>query len=554
MTPTRKNILDIPEVVTLIDSFQDPCDCASLARTSRRLFNLLMPLLWEHLHGLSWIAPLVPALNGPKEDGEGNKAVAKALAQSHFTRLNIYAPWIKHIEVDEGHTSSLEENQLDALFAYSANHILLPNLTSLKVIGFVDVSWVTMFISPSLLNLEFEHDNAFEDYRVLCAPEWSLLLYYLAERSPKLQTLLVFPQNFRKDKLHLRVEQFLPNDAKATIGRQLADGLSPFLANLPPLLKFTTCGEIFDKACFTTISTWSTLESLTIHMNRNKRDYTLPTLDDAAFPSLTSLALYWIPDFDAFRMLWDASALVSKLTTVKLLPSHELSYYTNKEAGDTFSQIMSTLAEKSPCLEKVWLLMLHPDFGRPNFDIKISALDICRHLALRSLYVGGVVIEELRSFDDFNPQGDSNLIEYFAAAFPFDFDLFDLPIGANLEAIPRYRKSPFFKLEANFFGLSDDGGEPGIRRFSCCDAILFANYLFSLWPDVRIDAQVHEFDDENRAVHRNMIELINKQLHVLSSCNLDPSLKYEDVQLLNEESWAECWAGLDDSGSEYGNE
>ncbi|QRV75589.1 hypothetical protein RhiJN_03604 [Ceratobasidium sp. AG-Ba] len=242
---------------------------------------------------------------------------------------------------------------------------------------------------------------------------------------------------------------------------------------------------------------------------------------------------------------------------------------------------MSTLTEKSPRLENVWLSMLHPDYGLPNFDVPVSALDVFRSLPLRSLYVGGVVIEELRSFDRYRPDGDSNLVKYFATAFPnleeldfslhpmsllilpefylklphlkslcFNFDLFDRPVGPNLESIPRHRKSPFFKLEANFFGLSDEGGEPGIRRLDCLDAISFSNYLFSIWPNIHINPQVIGMDNGNRMVHRNMVELINKHLDALSLCNFNPLLKYEEVRVLNEESWAECRAGYG-SDSEY---
>ncbi|KAG8685448.1 hypothetical protein FRC09_014735 [Ceratobasidium sp. 395] len=439
-------------------------------------------------------------------------------------------------------------------------------------------------MSPSLRNLEFETNGPFETFRSLNVSEWPILLHHLAEKCPKLQTLSAFPRHF-KNSLDPRVGLHISNDIKAKINSQRELGLGPFFANLCPLVSLTSSGEILDDACFSAIGTWPALESLTIRMNPKIRDCTIPTLDNTAFPALTGLTLHWIPNFNVFRMFWDTPALVSKLTTVKLLPSIELSYYTNEEISDTVSQILSMLAEKSPRLENIWLRMLHPDAGRPYNEIPRSILDVLHKLPLRSIHLDGVVLLDPETSGPKETHKNLDLVTYFAKMFPdlkqlgfplhpvhlsirrdfhskfpqleslcFDFDLSALSVDLKVDTanIPRYRSSPFFMLEANFLGISDESFVPSIKRFSYEDAMLFVTYVFSLWPDTQIAAQMEEVDcDGDRTVHHNMIELINVHLANLSWWNCDASVEYKDVKVLNEESWARC--KVNNRGSQDGD-
>ncbi|KAG8736937.1 hypothetical protein FRC10_008710 [Ceratobasidium sp. 414] len=124
----------------------------------------------------------------------------------------------------------------------------------------------------------------------------------------------------------------------------------------------------------------------------------------------------------------------------------------------------------------------------------------------------------------------------------FDFALRSLPPdqAVNLNDVPRYRLSPFRILEANFLGIEEDGYGVGVTGFRCDHAIQLANYLFSLWPNVQIAAQPDEEEFEDCTAHHKMIALINDHLAALSCCNRDPSIKYEDIKILNEDSWGKC--------------
>ncbi|KAG8684503.1 hypothetical protein FRC08_013660 [Ceratobasidium sp. 394] len=128
----------------------------------------------------------------------------------------------------------------------------------------------------------------------------------------------------------------------------------------------------------------------------------------------------------------------------------------------------------------------------------------------------------------------------------FDIDLRPLPtaLEVNLVNNARHRRSRFHTIEANFFGLSDQIRAEDVTSFKCKDAISLAQYLFSMWPNVQIVAQVDEDSEsmpEDYETHRKMIKLINDHLAALSCCNRDPSISYEDINILNQGSWNKCF-------------
>ncbi|KAG8699665.1 hypothetical protein FRC08_005167, partial [Ceratobasidium sp. 394] len=66
-------------------------------------------------------------------------------------------------------------------------------------------------------------------------------------------------------------------------------------------------------------------------------------------------------------------------------------------------------------------------------------------------------------------------------------------------------------------------------------------YLFVLWPNIRIvETKDWESFMTKDGTPITMMALINDHLAVLSCCNRDPTMNYESVKILNEESWSEC--------------
>jgi hypothetical protein len=79
-------------------------------------------------------------------------------------------------------------------------------------------------------------------------------------------------------------------------------------------------------------------------------------------------------------------------------------------------------------------------------------------------------------------------------------------------------------------------------------ADLARRYLFSLWPGVQILAQAGESEEDwspqEETDYKNVervIELINRHLVALERCNRVEGMKYDAVDVINEESWGECF-------------
>ncbi|KAG9085507.1 hypothetical protein FS749_004365 [Ceratobasidium sp. UAMH 11750] len=575
---THKGVFAIPELVKLVCVYLDLSDSARVACSNNQLFRIVMPSVWEYVNGVSQLLALLPASNNENETKNGGQMAEKPLTENDLSRLNIYAPWIKHLEVCRTRKSRLILQELDGLCRYATAHVLLPNLQSITCTnaeGFVDVTWVLPFLSSSLISLEFVIAS-FGGLPELSPSESLILLHAIATKCPKLQTLsmVVDPD---EDSPELHAIEYLPDDERMKIEEHIPLGLGSFVASVRPLVNLTFSAEILNPACFRTIGTWPSLESLVITMDPEKSDYTLPQLDHDSFPALRHLGLFWIPDMATFRRVWTAPALIRKLTSVKLLPSPD--FCSRLVHLSDIVELFSILAKNSPSLQGLWLRMTHPAVNGPvYYDVPLTVVAPLQELPLETLYIEGIQFSDylfyfIRGVYSTEYVTKRNaFIKHFATSFPalrelgfplhrisltdlsefhsqmpqleslsFDFDLGFLPRGhiVNLGNIPRYRRSPFRTLEVYF--PSGDQDRFGMdAEFQYDEAVRLVNYLFSLWPNVQITAQPDEEEFEDRTPRHRKVALINEQLAALSCCNHDPSIKYEDVKILNEYSWAKC--------------
>ncbi|KAG8705290.1 hypothetical protein FRC09_003049 [Ceratobasidium sp. 395] len=566
----QKSLFDIPELVGLVRSYLDSSDSACLARSSRQLFQMLMPLLWEHVDGVFQLFALVPALNDAKE----SEKTCETPVEYDFSRFNVYSPWIKHLGIYRKFQGPPEEDvQIAVLRRYASTRVLLPNLLSIDAKGGVEISWVLPFLSPSLLKLEFVTPTNDFDFE-LALMDSSVLLHLLSKKCSNLQILTIRPtSNKRKATPDPCALEYVPEASE----------------------------QILNRSCFETISTWPLLESLFITLAPYKSGYKLPRkLPDGAFPSLKRLDLYSLPDYETFAKFWNISALVSKLTTVRLLPSGEMCYE-KKRFNRTLLPVFTSLVKQSPHLEDLWFRALDPN-ADACYSVPTSTLEVLKKLPLQRLYIGGVNLREAAPDEDGNlatmktvgegedqdedededddngpeepnVRGCTNVSGHLISLFPrlkefslpkqqmsfaelatlksdmpqlevlrFDFDLRSTrELKFDLGSIARYRHSPFRLLEANFLGVDESIHISGISDLKYDKVALLVRYLFSLWPNVRIEAQPCEDGMETEyESHQKAIDLINEQLAALSHCNYHPVVSYEDVQILNEKSWKDC--------------
>ncbi|KAG9087611.1 hypothetical protein FS749_002804 [Ceratobasidium sp. UAMH 11750] len=94
----NKSIFTFPElVIELVHIYLNPSDSACLARSNKHLFRMVMPLLWGRVDGVSQLLALLPALNGMDEAKNGQ--MPEKTLTNDFSRFDIYAPWVKHLEI-----------------------------------------------------------------------------------------------------------------------------------------------------------------------------------------------------------------------------------------------------------------------------------------------------------------------------------------------------------------------------------------------------------------------------------------------------------------------
>ncbi|KAG8686692.1 hypothetical protein FRC08_012365 [Ceratobasidium sp. 394] len=116
-------------------------------------------------------------------------------------------------------------------------------------------------------------------------------------------------------------------------------------------------------------------------------------------------------------------------------------------------------------------------------------------------------------------------------------DLFS-GLDIDLREIKRHRRSPFRTLEVNF--LAQDQyleKQDTIDSFSYQEAMTLTRYLFSLWPNVRLEEKLHRMWARNTKTAYRKMELINDHLAALSCRNDDPTMEYEKIDILNPSSW-----------------
>ncbi|KAG8685956.1 hypothetical protein FRC08_012828 [Ceratobasidium sp. 394] len=279
-------------------------------------------------------------------------------------------------------------------------------------------------------------------------------------------------------------------------------------------------------------------------------------------------------------MFWSVPSLVSKLVSVKLFNGDFCS--AEEFLSNILVPILSTLRAGSPRLQNLWLRAVIADGMSARYWVPLSVLSDLKGLPLETLHMEGMIF----AGRDFSHDGDdeNGELEYEAGSVPiaqrlttmfpslrelalpnqrmsfgdlqtfhsrmpkleslrFDFDLGSVSpnLGVDLSTVVRYRHSRFSTLEADFLG-DELAGRPitDIASLRYNQIVPLVQYLFSLWPNVQITARSDEDWPERRSIQKKMIALTNDHLAALSLCNRDASIKYEEIQILNEDSWKQC--------------
>ncbi|KAG9087106.1 hypothetical protein FS749_003165 [Ceratobasidium sp. UAMH 11750] len=557
-------IFEIPELAHSVNAYLKPGHSVRLACSNRSMFDLIMPLLWKRVNGMLQFFPLFPSLENPSRKGSNLPAARPKKpvpSLGNFSRFDKYAPWVEHLEMYRGGFDHPSDEQLDMLYRYSAAHVLFPNLrsiTSMNPVGHAAVAWILPLLSPSLISLEMGPISC-ELNPDISTPAFSVLLNALSKQCPSLRTLVVPVSKATKPEPDVsQILQHTNDEHKSAIKDWVKIGPGLSLVSIGPLTNFTTSDDILDASCISCIGDWPLLERLEIVVNVHD-DSLLSTIPEATFPSLKHLGLYGIRDKLALNMFQNATVLLGKLNSVKLIPPN--GPYVFQEALPPVLQLLSVFAKHGPRIQNLWLRVCDPD--HLHFATPISALSVLRQLPLQVLYIEGIYLT-----------GCNNVSEWLITAFPalrelglpshcvrfadlqefrdnmpklqllslgFEPKLLLPDSDTSLNDVERHCQSSLHTLEVAFCWTVSYDDARKFKWYTYHEIIRLVRHIFVIWPNVQI---VEKPDTDSflssTQTPELMMHLINTHLAHLSWCNRDPTTKYEDVNILNKESWGKC--------------
>ncbi|KAG8768832.1 hypothetical protein FRC12_005334 [Ceratobasidium sp. 428] len=209
-------VVCISELSERIFGLLDVKDLARLAILSRSLFECAMPKVWEEVN----VGPLITLV--PKVeiiDDKANSAydfILSVPGKPDLSRFNVYAPHVKHLRGTPEYTIMFSISDTSAL-----GPVLLPNLQHITLVSqrnyqrndlrmihiLINLHWVYRFLCPSLVSFRMfgvdvhqppsDWSNQYLPWidRLACLR----LVGEMSDRCPRIETLQMFPDNWRND-------------------------------------------------------------------------------------------------------------------------------------------------------------------------------------------------------------------------------------------------------------------------------------------------------------------------------------------------------------------
>ncbi|KAG8760485.1 hypothetical protein FRC12_009567 [Ceratobasidium sp. 428] len=388
-----QRVFSIPELATRVLDFSASRDHARLLRTCRMLYKIAIPYVWEEVDDARHLLLLLdrasdhPIWSAEKTESP-NVNIAWVAERSHpFTRFDIYAPYVKSLDVYGRKRKHFKVIGWKVLITRARNQALLPNLHTLIIQTSCDSHgpdqpmWAAAFASPSLVNLSIIPSKPGETPTISWAAA-SVLMKHVLPFASKLQKIGLFPDD--------------------DVGSYIKDGESHFLAMLSedPFYEYVRSATNLrhlsgslawtDDKSLLILGQLPYLETITLsgadEIRVNK--FKLPT---DFFPSLHSLHLHSMHPLFAEQMLWIKSLL-------KGLTSLDLHLHMDMLDDSEVSRDEWLITEFFPCLAnapRVEKLKIHleEDTKPEPYGIGESALDILSDLPLQCLQLRGLVLD-----------------------------------------------------------------------------------------------------------------------------------------------------------------
>lgn len=360
-----------------------------------------------------------------------------------LTRLNIYAPSIKQLLITSRREPSYSLGDNAASFISSAQAAsLAPNLKKLTVVmDRVDtqeyIRWVTMFLSPRLLDVQFVHFDAKGTFGL---SSWTVLvlLVNLSLKCPSLQRL-DFCLSDDNDDYEFETRSTL-------VSQQRLDMLASFRLQLSSFCDLRTLESsilALRPGILSALGELPHLETLSIKGDAREPRILDLTLPDSSFPALRNLEL-WRLHWANLRYMSEFAPLLHRLT--KLSMTHDSLWRYQWEVDgemDWRLKLMCNVAENAPLLTD---LTMNFDWIHSDRCVSSDWLDALQHLRLKRLSLTQIRFE--CSWSDFASALPH--LEAFKATDLGFWDIYQLARG-----LPQLRLLEFELIDLATFG--EDG-------------------------------------------------------------------------------------------------
>ncbi|KAG8713300.1 hypothetical protein FRC08_013432 [Ceratobasidium sp. 394] len=372
----------IPELVQAIFKSCDAKTSIVLMLSCKGFFNTLAPLVWGTLRGSEIVFSLIEGAKITILQAPTTIIIdlPDPVSEAALTRLRLYAPYIKHLELCKKSGYDYKVSNWNALLNMSWYSPLLPNVT---VLTLGNPAWcarredaqlplLLMFLSPSLLEFRITWELRYH-ITMVSKPRAEAILYALQQRCPNLHTLVLFSdlgvECHEQERRLLPIEYDISSFFRATPLRLLSISLS-------------TVDSISD------LSLVSHVEKLSIHYKNSCGSFRQLTIPSLQWPNLNQLSVYSVHKLECLRSLWNTPALVSKLETVVIHFRDQC--FPENTISDSLGPIVAMLARGSPNLKTLWLVRrgMRGSFVNPG-----ALVQVLSHLSLREIRIGAAKLE-----------------------------------------------------------------------------------------------------------------------------------------------------------------
>ncbi|KAF8594685.1 hypothetical protein BDV93DRAFT_579247 [Ceratobasidium sp. AG-I] len=191
LLPKPNQLFTIQELLRLISRSLSPGDAFRFAQCSRMCFHAAVGQIWYSVVGARHLFDLLSGILYVTE-GLVTNVILPELSSSNLDRFDFYAPLVRRLEIFVKFSDRDAIFDCGSLITYAQHKTLLPNLKYLifnSESSEEQLSWLTVFLSPSLLSI---HDDIHCYDPVLDTESTLALVANLALRCPLLEDLNLY--------------------------------------------------------------------------------------------------------------------------------------------------------------------------------------------------------------------------------------------------------------------------------------------------------------------------------------------------------------------------